>query len=121
MARMGQTRHVDLAVRACIVIGTVITTAVGAAPLHSGTAATDVVARDLLIASPRPFFMQLSGQGPAMSASRIVWTAINGQGQAGAQADRIYIYDLEHGAYSTPIYSQYGAAGFIGAYTLAGA
>ncbi len=65
--------------------------------------------------------MQLDGQGPAMSVSRVVWTAINGQGQAGAQADRLYIYDLEHGTYAAPVVSGYGAAGFIGAYTLSGA
>jgi hypothetical protein len=65
--------------------------------------------------------MQLDGQGPAMSSSRVVWTAINGQGQAGSQADRLYIYDLEHAAYAASVNSGYGSAGFIGAYDLSGA
>ncbi len=76
--------------------------------------------RDLTIASPRPFFIQLSGQGPAMANGRVVWTAINAQGQAGSQADGIYVYAIQSGRLGEPIRSRYGKAGFIGSYALVG-
>jgi hypothetical protein len=92
----------------------------GATPTP-GAATSGALLRDITIPSPRPFFMQLDGQGPAMSTSRVVWTAINGQGQAGTQADRLYIYDLEHGAYAASVISAYGTAGFMGTYSLSDA
>lgn len=90
------------------------------APWHATAAAVATAPRDLTIASPQPYFMQLGGQGPAFAGNRIVWTAINPQGQAGSQADRIYAYDLVHRRLSVPVRSQFGAAGFIGGYALAG-
>lgn len=64
--------------------------------------------------------MQLGGQGPAISGNRVVWTATNGQGQTGSEADRIYAYNLATRRLSVPVYSHYGSVGFIGSYALAG-
>ena len=75
---------------------------------------------EVTIASPRPYFVPLSGQGPALTAGRVAWTANNGQGSTGSSIDRIYLYDLAHRRLSTPVYSHYGALGFIGGYALAG-
>src|SRR5437763_14088797 len=47
-----------------------------------GRAIASAEPRDLplqtTITSPWPFFMQLSGQGPALSGDRVVWTATSG-------------------------------------------
>lgn len=64
--------------------------------------------------------MQLSGQGPALSGTRVVWTATAGQGQSGSEADRIYSYDLSSRRLTAPVRSRYGAVGFIGSYALVG-
>ena len=73
------------------------------------------------VASPWPFFMQLSGQGPALSGDRVVWTATSGQRQAGAEANRIYTYDLDDRRLNVAVRSHFGALGFIGSYALVGA
>lgn len=75
---------------------------------------------ELSIASPRPYFMQLSGLGPAFEGTRVVWTAIDPGQQAGSRADRIYCYDLQTRRLSVPVRSEYGKTGFIGGYALAG-
>jgi hypothetical protein len=72
------------------------------------------------IASPRPFFPQLSGQGPALSGDHVVWTATTGPGQAGSAANRLYAYDLAARRLSVAVRSRYGALGFIGSYALIG-
>jgi hypothetical protein len=64
--------------------------------------------------------MQLSGQGPALSGNRVVWTATTGPGQAGSAANRIYAYDLDARRLSVAVRSRYGAMGFIGSYALVG-
>jgi hypothetical protein len=64
--------------------------------------------------------MQLSGQEPALSGDRVVWTATTGPGQAGAEANRIYAYDLDARRLSVAVHSRYGAMGFIGSYALVG-
>lgn len=78
------------------------------------------VPQQVSIASPRPFFMQVSGQGPALSGTRVVWTATTGQGGSGSEADRIYAYDLSTRRLSVLVHSSYGAVGFIGSYALVG-
>jgi len=90
-------------------------TAAGGARVSPRGAATEMT-----IASPRPYFVPLNGQGPALAAGRVVWTANNAQGQPGSAIDRIYLYDLARRRASTVVYSRYGAAGFIGGYALAG-
>lgn len=77
-------------------------------------------ARDVVVTSPRPFFMQLPGQGPALSGPRVVWTATNGQGQTGSSADRIYAYNLNTKRLTVPVRSHYGAMGFVGSFSLVG-
>lgn len=92
-----------------------VTAAAGGARVSSRHAATEMT-----ITSPRPYFVPLNGQGPALSAGRVVWTANNAQGQPGSAIDRIYLYDLARRRSSTPVASRYGTAGFIGGYALAG-
>lgn len=75
---------------------------------------------EVTIASPRPYFVPYSGQGPSLSAGRVAWTANSGQGATGSSIDRIYLYDLARRQLSTPVYSRYGVNGFIGDYALAG-
>src|SRR5205823_1590347 len=69
---------------------------------------------------PRPFFMQRSGQGPALSGDRVVWMATTQPGQAGLEANRLYAYDLDERRLSVAVRSHYGAMGFIGSYALVG-
>lgn len=85
----------------------------------TGTGATQQ-AREVTIASPRPDFVPVGGQGPSLSSGRVAWTATNGEGQTGSAIDRIYVYDLAHKRLGAPVRSHYGAAGFIGDYVLAG-
>lgn len=93
----------------------------GAAPWRTAVAAgTLEEPRDVVITSPRPFFMQLPGQGPALSGTRVVWTATNGEGQTGSSADRIYAYDLGTRHLSVPMRSHYGTMGFVGSFSLVG-
>lgn len=87
---------------------------------RSAAAGPRAVPLQVTIASPRPIFMQLSGLGPSLSGDRVVWTATNGEGQTGSEADRIYAYDLDNGRMSVPVRSQFGATGFIGGYVLVG-
>ncbi len=77
-------------------------------------------AAEVTIASPRPYFVPFSGQGPSLAGGRVAWTANSGQGSTGSPIDRIYLYDLAQRRLSVPVYSRYGTAGFIGDYALAG-
>jgi len=77
-------------------------------------------ANEVTIASPRPYFVPLNGQGPSLSAGRVAWTANTPQGPAGSPIDRIYVYNLAQRQLSTPVRSHYGTAGFIGGFALAG-
>lgn len=108
-------RRVGAATGVSFILGAILVAGAGAAAPRTST-----LPLELTLASPRPFFMQLSGQGPLMANNRVVWTAINEQGEAGSQADQIYAYDLVHRHLSVPVHSGYGSAGFIGGYALAG-
>lgn len=112
--RAETVRRVGAATGVSIMLGAILVAGVGAAAPRAST-----LPLELTLASPRPFFMQLGGQGPLMANNRVVWTAINAQGEPGSQADQIYAYDLVRRHLSVPVHSGYGAAGFIGGYALA--
>lgn len=103
------------------VTGAVALAGVAMLVAHPATAADGTAAPSVqvTIPSPRPIFMQLNGQGPSLADDRVVWTATNGEGQSGTEADRIYEYNLESKHLSVPVRSHYGATGFIGGYVLA--
>ena len=124
-------------VGACAVAGAALLTMSGA-PSHSATAATRAIpgassggatgavpgaGNDITIASPRPFFVVQpngDGQGPVLSGTRLVWTAYNGEGRTGTEADRIYCYNVRTRRLGVLAHSYYGTAGFIGSYILVG-
>lgn len=95
--------------------------AVAGVPAHGAFASgAQVPAGEVTVASPRPDFMQLPGQGAVLSGQRVVWTATNGQGATGSEADRIYAYDLSTRHTSVVVRSRFGSKGFIGDYALVG-
>lgn len=79
-----------------------------------------VGAPDVVIVSPRPFFVPLNGQGPSLSSTNVVWTATSGEGVNGSEDDRIFSADLKTKHVSVVVHSMYGANGIIGSYVLAG-
>jgi hypothetical protein len=106
----------------CAVVGVALLAGVGGgAPGRPvASAGPHGLPLEMTIASPRPFFPQLSGQGPALSGDHVVWTATTGPGQAGSAANRIYAFDLAARRLSVAVRSRYGALGFIGSYALVG-
>ena len=108
------------------VAGVALLAGVGGAPTPwVGRALASAEPRDgpleTTVASPRPFFMQLSGQGPALSGDRVVWMATTRLGQAGLEGGSYLIaYDLDERRLSVAVRSRYGAMGFIGSYALVG-
>ena len=121
MGRLGRGRRLATG---CAVAGVALLAGVGGGAPWGGRPVASAGPRGIpletTIASPRPFFLQLSGQGPALSGGRVVWTATTGPGQAGSAANRIYAYDLDARRLSVAVRSRYGALGFIGSYALVG-
>lgn len=112
-----------LGVGACAIgIGGVATVAtIVGVPAHGVFASgARALTGEVTVASPRPDFMQLPGQGAVLSGQRVVWTATNGQGATGSEADRIYAYDLSTRRASVVVRSHFGSKGFIGDYALVG-
>ncbi len=104
-------------------VAVLLTSVWGVGPWRGASGWVTAAARqvnEVTIASPRPYFVPLNGQGPSLSAGRVAWTANTPQGPAGSPIDRIYVYDLAQRQLSTPVRSHYGTAGFIGGYALAG-
>ena len=117
----GREGRREIVLGAVMFTGSALLVAIEAQPLRvTASSAVRETPTDLAIASPRPMFMQLSGQGPALSGHRVVWTATDSQGQPGSEADLMYEYDLAKRLLTVPVRSHFGSVGFVGSYALVG-